>query len=179
MNKKEFLKKVEQYLVDLNDIERNRFVSYYKEIIEDYLENGLTEQESIEKIGSPKEIAAMILEKTKSAMLPVQDGKSLLERFFVLITFPVWGMMILSLCIMVSCVPISLFAIEIGLLIVGVVSIIGAPLVMVDFYISVGIVQLGVGIICFGISIILFPVLLLCYKKTKIYIIISLTFPIL
>lgn len=81
MNKKEFLKKVEQYLVDLNDIERNRFVSYYKEIIEDYLENGLTEQESIEKIGSPKEIAAMILEKTKSAMLPVQDRKSLLERF--------------------------------------------------------------------------------------------------
>lgn len=171
MNKKLFLKRVALYLVDLNDIERNKFISYYKEIIEDYLENGLTEQEAIEKIGSPKEIAEMILEETRSAMIPVQNRKGSLNRFFVLITFPIWGMILLSLCIMISCVPISLFIIEIVLFVVGVVSIIGAPLIMMDFHIPVGIVQFGVSIICFGVLIALFPVLALCYKKTKIWIV--------
>ena len=171
MNKKEFFREVNRYLADLNDSERSEFVSYYEEMIDDYLENGLNEHEAIEKMGSPKEIATKILEETRNAGLLVQDRKSVLEHFFVLITFPIWGTLILALCIMIICVPISLLSIEIGLLVVGIVSIIGTPLVMLNLYISVGIVQFGVGMICVGILIILLPVLLLCYRKTKLWII--------
>ena len=60
MNKKEFLRKMDYYLLAINDEERYRFVGYYEEMIEDYLENGLSEEEAIQKIGDPKQITKKI-----------------------------------------------------------------------------------------------------------------------
>ena len=62
MNKKEFLRKMDYYLLAINDEERYRFVGYYEEMIEDYLENGLSEEEAIQKIGDPKQITKKIFQ---------------------------------------------------------------------------------------------------------------------
>lgn len=56
MNKREFLKKMDYYLLKISDNERHKFINYYEEIIEDYVENGLSEEEAVKKIGNPQQI---------------------------------------------------------------------------------------------------------------------------
>ena len=61
MTKTTFIDTLRGLLQSLNEDECNKFISYYEEIIEDYKENGLTEEEVIKKIGTPQSIADNIL----------------------------------------------------------------------------------------------------------------------
>ena len=61
MRKSTFIENLNILLKSINEDERNKFISYYEEIFEDYIENGFTEEEVINKIGSPESIANSIL----------------------------------------------------------------------------------------------------------------------
>ena len=47
MTKHEFLKRLEKAIRKLPKEERNRFLSYYKEMIEDRVEDGLTDEQAV------------------------------------------------------------------------------------------------------------------------------------
>lgn len=57
MNKSDFLKELEQMLVELPPESRQSILSYYENIITTSLEQGLTEGEIITSIGSPQSLA--------------------------------------------------------------------------------------------------------------------------
>ena len=61
MRKDEFLSSLERLLRSLKREERNKFLSYYSEMIDDYMEDGCGEEEAVGRIGSPGEIAQEIL----------------------------------------------------------------------------------------------------------------------
>ncbi|QAS61967.1 HAAS signaling domain-containing protein [Clostridium septicum] len=54
MTKSTFIDTLRGLLESLNEDECNKFISYYEEIIEDYKESGLTEEEVIKKLGVHK-----------------------------------------------------------------------------------------------------------------------------
>lgn len=166
MSKREFFRKMELCLVDLPYEERIKFINYYDEIINDYLESGLSEFDAIERIGNPKEIAAKLLEEM--GIKQFVSSKSIKNRCLIIVTFPVWATIFLSVSTVLVSILLSLIAIEFGLIIVGIVSCFGSPIVMSNYHISVGIVQLGMGIISIGISITLFPLLSWSYLKVKV-----------
>ena len=58
MNKKEFLKQLEQLLLDIPESERREAVEYYENYFEDA--GPEMEQKIIEELGSPQEVAASI-----------------------------------------------------------------------------------------------------------------------
>lgn len=64
MNKDTFLKTLRKQLKSLKSSELQKNIGYYEEMIADLTENGLTEEEAIQKIGSPDAIAREILENT-------------------------------------------------------------------------------------------------------------------
>lgn len=64
MNKDTFLKALKKQLKSLKDSELQKNIGYYEEMIADLMENGLTEEEAIQKIGSPDAIAREVLENT-------------------------------------------------------------------------------------------------------------------
>lgn len=64
MNKDTFFKALKKKLRKLKSAEIQKNISYYDELILDMMENGLSEQEALEKIGSPDQIALEILENT-------------------------------------------------------------------------------------------------------------------
>ena len=66
MSKKEFLESLGRLLKSLGKSEREKSLSYYNEIIDDYMEDGYTEQQAVEQIGNPGLIAQEILEEQRT-----------------------------------------------------------------------------------------------------------------
>ena len=67
MKKDEFISSLERLLRSLKREERNRFLSYYSEMIADYMEDGCEEVEAVQRIGNPGEIAQEILSQRRPA----------------------------------------------------------------------------------------------------------------
>ena len=66
MNKDEFLKQLMQALHALDVTERARTVQYYREILEDRIEDGLTEEAAVAEMESIDDIVAGILSDAAS-----------------------------------------------------------------------------------------------------------------
>ena len=159
MSKIEFLEILTEYLQKIEKKERDKFITYYDEMIEDYKENGYGELDAVKKIGNPRDIAMNILEEHNVDIvnLPLAQTKYL-RMALLAIGFPLWGcvllsvaLLIISAIIVVWCVPITTGAGAFGFFITSIVGIIGSPFIMID-NLSVGIIQLGLGIASVGIG---------------------------
>ena len=162
MNKAEFLKSLDADLTKMNAAEKKKYVIYYDEMISDYIENGRTEEEAVNKIGAPAKIAKELLEEYDSVKinLPTTGSRSL-NIILTIIGFPLWGsvllsiaLLVLSIYIIIWCVPFTTAAGCVGLFTSAIIGIIGSPLVMARSF-SVGMMQLGLGIGSIGISVLL------------------------
>lgn len=172
MTKSTFIDTLRGLLESLNEDECNKFISYYEEIIEDYKESGLTEEEVIKKIGSPQSIAKNILSEEDSININIPSFNSkILNIILLILGFPLWGsllltvvLLILSAYIIIWCIPFTTGVSSIALLTAALFSIVGSPFMMADV-LTVGIVQLGLGIASVGISILLGFITIYLSKK--------------
>ena len=132
MTKSTFIDELRGLLESLNEDECNKFISYYEEIIEDYKESGLTEQEVIEKIGSPQSIANNILSEQDSININIPSFNSkILNMILLILGFPLWGsllltavLLILSAYIIIWCIPFTTGVSSIAFFVASLVSII-------------------------------------------------------
>lgn len=172
MTKTTFIDTLRGLLQSLNEDECNKFISYYEEIIEDYKENGLTEEEVIKKIGTPQSIADNILSEQDSINIKVPSFSSkILNVILLILGFPLWGslllalvLLILSAYIIIWCIPFTTGASSIAFFVAALISIIGSPFMMADV-LTVGIVQLGLGVSSVGLSILLGCITIYLSKK--------------
>lgn len=172
MTKSTFIDTLRGLLESLNEDECNKFISYYEEIIEDYKESGLTEEEVIKKIGSPQSIAKNILSEEDSININIPSFNSkILNIILLILGFPLWGsllltvvLLILSAYIIIWCIPFTTGVSSIAFLAAALFSIVGSPFMMADV-LTVGIVQLGLGIASVGIFILLGFITIYLSKK--------------
>ena len=61
MNKQEFITKLKAMLTDLPEKEINDRIDFYSEMIDDRIEDGLTEEEAVKDIGTVEEVAKQII----------------------------------------------------------------------------------------------------------------------
>ena len=61
MNKSEFLNSLEEKLKELPKDEIRKTIDYYDEMIDDRIEDGMTEEEAVKSIGNSGDIALSIL----------------------------------------------------------------------------------------------------------------------
>lgn len=178
MNKTDFLTALERQLKKLKKSDRKRFLEYYREIIDDSVEDGCTEEEAIRRIGTPEEVAREILiEQTDHSEESVSASKKAVTITLLVIGSPLWAtvlllvlvlalalaftaaalavtgiMLIGTVYLMLWCLPLMIGSCSIGALILSVVSLIGAvPVGTITP--ALGIVQFGVGIGMIGIFI--------------------------
>ena len=172
MTKTTFIDTLRELLHSLNEDECNKFISYYEEIIEDYKESGLTEEEVIKKIGTPQSIADNILSEQDSINIKVPSLSSkILNVILLILGFPLWGslllalvLLILSAYIIIWCIPFTTGVSSIAFFVSALISIIGSPFMMADV-LTVGIVQLGLGVSSVGLSILLGCITIYLSKK--------------
>jgi uncharacterized membrane protein len=162
MNKAEFLNELSFCLQNMDDSEKNKFIIYYDEMISDYIENGMSEEDAVNKIGVPKKIAKELLDDYGSVKLNIPStGSRGLNFIITVIGFPLWGSVLLSFILMVFsiyviiwCAPVATGAASIGFLATSIIGIVGSPFVMIK-NVPIGIMQLGTGIASIGISLLL------------------------
>lgn len=162
MNKAEFLKELAFHLQKMSDSEKKKFITYYDEMISDYVENGRTEVEAVKKIGTPLKIAEELLEDYDSVKLnlPFTSNK-LLNIGITIIGFPLWGSVLLTLVLLVFsayvliwCVPVAAGAGCVGFFSSAIIGMIGTPWVFTRS-IPLGVIQLGTSMASIGISMLL------------------------
>ncbi len=167
MSKEEFLGSLNRLLKSLGKSEREKSLSYYNEIIDDYMEDGYTEEEAVDQIGSPGQIAQEILEEQQTQMkTPMSRGMKGLIAVLLVLGFPLWGslvlagfclvlsavLLVLSAYIVIWCIPICTGAVSVAGLILSVVSMGGAAVIIFQNS-AAGVIQLGVGMSSAGIFI--------------------------
>ena len=162
MNKTEFLNELDICLKRMQKEEREKFITYYDEMIADYIEDGMTEEDAVQKIGSPDAVAKEILSEADTVILPIPNiNNKIVLAILLILGFPLWGslllaalLMLLSVYIVLWCIPFATGMSAFTFFAVSLVSIIGSPFVMVSGF-SVGVTQLGLGIASFGLSVLL------------------------
>lgn len=168
MLKREFLDKLRSKLSGLPKTEIEERLSFYGEMIDDRIEEGLTEENAVAAIGPVDEIAAQIVADTplvqlaKERIKPRQQLKAW-EIVLLVLGSPIW----LSLAISAIAVAVSLYAAwwsvvgslwavfgsVVGVSVGGVIS--GMGTVFADGSLA-GIALIGASLICAGISIFLY-----------------------
>lgn len=91
MNKKQFLRKLNRSLYQLQPSERKKYMEDYEEILSEMIENGGTEEEAVLKLGDVEQISLEILGNSKKRFGWVDwKGKGLLGVSFLLIFVLIW-----------------------------------------------------------------------------------------
>ena len=149
-----------------DDIEER--LTFYSEMIEDRIEEGLSEEEAIIAVGSVDEIVAQVKAETpfgKIAKERIKANRRLTAWEIVLLVLgsPVWlalgiatAAVILSLYVLLWSVIISLWAVFASLAACSIGGIVaGIVFTIVDNGVA-GIAMIGAQLVCAGLSIIVF-----------------------
>ena len=115
MNKCEFLTQLALELKGLPREDTERWLEYYKEMLEDRIEDGMSEEEAVASLGDPAEIVKEILSQTSFAKLiknKIKPKRKLLVWEIVLICLgsPIWVSLAVSVAATIFSVFVSLWA---------------------------------------------------------------------
>lgn len=168
MTKMKFLLSLHNRLLDLPQAEVEERLRFYSEMIEDRMEDGLSEEEAVAAIGTVDEIAAQIIADispatlTKEITAPKKKWRAW-EIVLLALGSPIWlSLLIAAFAVVLSCYAV-LWSVVISLWAVFV-SLIGCALACVVFgicfapsgYGLAGIAMIGAGLVCAGLAIFLF-----------------------
>ena len=164
MVKEKFLNTLFEYICVLPEDQIEETLSYYSEIIDDYKENGLSEEEAIQKIGDVKEIANKTLEAYVGKINPegklsrfisnifkLSNSKWRLLIFAILVFgFPIWVWIALPILILLLIIFVCIFAIPI-LLLHGSVMLFWIPFMNFGHLNALKLFwNIGMSLVCFG-----------------------------
>jgi len=176
MNKLEFLLKLDAKLSGLPEEDIDRSVDYYSEMIDDRMEDGLSEEEAVAAVGEPAEIAAHILSelplgKLVKAKLKPQRALRAWEIVLLVLGSPVWIpllaaalVVILSIYVVIWSIVVSLYAVDLSLAVSTVACVAAAVPYAEGGNTAAGVFMLGGALILAGLAIFLF---LVCNQTAK------------
>ena len=165
MTKSEFLSALARALAGLSWEDAEERLSFYSEMIEDRVEEGLSEAEAVAAAGAPAEIAAQILREFPRET--VQTGKKHRmkgwEIALLILGSPLWLSLVIAAFAVVLSLYVSLWAAVLSLW-AGFVSLIAAGFAVAvmggGFALNghgiAGAVMLGGGMVSLGLGIFLF-----------------------
>ena len=115
MTKADFLQLLERALSQLSEEERRANLEYYSELLDDMLEEGMTEAEATAKLGSPAAIAESILQemplsKLVSTRMKPKSGWTPLAIILAVVGSPVWVPLLLAGVAVVAALFVSIWA---------------------------------------------------------------------
>ncbi len=120
MNKKKFLEELQKGLngLPLKDIEER--LNFYNEMIEDRIEEGLSEEEAVSTLGNLEEMITQIVAETPISKIAKERIKSkrrlsALEIVLLVLGSPIWVSLLIALIAVILSVYVSLWSVVISL----------------------------------------------------------------
>ena len=161
MGKNEFLKQLNKALHMLDATERARTVQYYREILEDRIEDGLSEEAAVAEMEPIEDIASGILSDAAARGLQKQR-RSVWEIILLILGSPIWLSLLLALGVTVIAMYVvawSLIAALFSVILALAIGILAGVLALFLYWSAfpmTGIFLLGAGCICAALAIFLF-----------------------
>ena len=166
MNKKEFLKELENRLALLPSDDVEASLEYYSEMIDERIEEGMDEERAVASLPTPEKAAAdviseMSIPKLLKARIKSKCTLNTWEIVLIILGSPIWISLILAAVSVVFSVYISLWSVVASFWMVGI-SIFatalaslasGLALLIIAGKAGAGILFLGVAIFLTGIGI--------------------------
>ena len=168
MNKQDFLARLREGLSGLPQEDITERVSFYDEMIDDRMEEGLTEEEAAAEVGPVEEIVSQIVAETP---LPVLVRERVMPRrrlqaweiILLVLGFPVWlplltavFAIVFSICIVLWAVILSLWAVEVSFAVGSLGGTAVGILLACKGELSQSVLTIGAGMVLGGLSIFLF-----------------------
>ena len=168
MNKVDFLLALTEKLSSLPTEEIEEGWSYYSEMIDDRMEEGLSEEEAVAGLGTVDEIAAQILADIPLSQLVKQTLKAkrrpgVWEIVLLVLGSPIWLSLLIaafavvfSLYVSLWVAVISLWAVFVSLIACAFAGIAVGIAFSATGSVPAGFAMIGAGILCAGLGIFLF-----------------------
>ena len=165
MNKQEYLESIRSRISAMPADDVNRFMDYYSEMIDDRVEDGLSEEEAVADMGSPDAAVEQILEDmpltklVKEKIKPKHELKAW-EVVLIVLGSPVWipllitaAVLLLTLWIVAFALLISFYAVVLSFVAAGI----GGLICTIPLFIAnspyMAVLMLGAALIGIGIAI--------------------------
>ncbi len=168
MGKNEFLDRLREGLSGLPSGDIEERLTFYGEMIDDRVEDGLTEAEAVEEIGPVEKVVAQIIEETPISRLVMEKVRPkrrfrAWEIVLLVLGSPIWLSLaiaafavVLSVYIVIWAVILSLWAVDLSLA-AGALGCAAVGIVMLCRGEGLrGIVAIGAGLVLAGLSVFLF-----------------------
>ena len=158
MTKREFLVTLRKCLSGLPKEEIEQQLNYYSEMIDDGMEEGLSEQEAVSKIGDLEEIIDQLPQPEKKKHR-LKTG----EIILLAVGSPVWLSLLIAAAAVVFSVYVSWWSVVVSLWAVfasltagAVAGIVAGVGFMVSGFVPSGLWMISAAFVCAGLSIFLF-----------------------
>ena len=168
MNKQQFIDELRKGLSGLPPKDIDERLSFYSEMIDDRIEEGVPEEEAVAGIGDVNEVVSQIIAETpltkivKEKVRPKRQLRAW-EIILIILGAPLWIPLlfaaisvILSVYIVLWSLIVSIWAIEVSLIASSFGALISSAVYVFQGYIASAVASVGVGLFCAGASIFLF-----------------------
>ena len=173
MKKQEFLDKLKASLWAMPEADTQRSLDYYSEMIDDRMEEGLTEEEAVAAIGDLDEIVGQILTETPRPpatveKTPKRDHTKVWLIVLLVLGSPIWIPLVAAVLSVAISAYVTLWSVVLVLWCLTVAACV-SPLaclisILFSFQESSVLVNLGAALLFAGLSILLFMVSMLATK---------------
>ena len=172
MSKDAFIGELRHRMAGLPKEAVDRTVEYYSELIADSMEDGLSEEEAVSRLGSLDEIVANVVKDTPLSQIVetrIQEKKAkrggirAWEVILLVLGAPLWLPLLLAVLAVVLALYVTLWAVVIALwavvaavILTGVVAVVVGIVELCQLHLPQGLVLLGGGLVCMGLCALLF-----------------------
>ena len=172
MSKDAFIGELRHRMAGLPKEAVDRTVEYYSELIADSMEDGLSEEEAVSRLGSLDEIVANVVKDTPLPQIietrirekkAKRGGIRAWEVILLVLGAPLWLPLLLAVLAVVLALYVALWAVVIALwavvaavILTGVVAVVAGIVELCQLHLPQGLVLLGGGLVCMGLCALLF-----------------------
>ena len=161
MNKKEFINALGKGLAGLFCEEQDKWLDFYGEMIDDRMEEGLTEEDAVAQIGTAEVVAEQILTQSKPNKSRKKRELKTWQLILLIVGSPLWfsllvaaASVVFSLLVVLWVVVISFYAVAVSLMACGLAGVVVAPVMLVlHGNMGAALTCLGAGLFCGGLGI--------------------------
>lgn len=165
MNKATFLSALRVRLAPLPQEELARTLDYYSEMIDDRIEDGMSEEEAVASLEDIDTIVRRIIDETPISTLvktrvKAKGGWSATAIVLTILGFPVWfplliafAAVLLSIYIVVWAVVLAIAAAVLGLILGGAAVLVASPIILITkplsmlFFCGCALASIGCGVL--------------------------------
>lgn len=164
MDKREFLEDLGKGLAGLTHEEQDKWLDFYAEMIDDRMEDGLSETEAVEAIGPVGNVTGQIFAQSQTVKKekPKRELKTW-QTVLLIVGSPLWfslliaaASIVFSVLVTAWAIVISFYAVSVSLIAVGVAGVLLPLIFMPMGHIGASIFCFGAGLFCAGLGILWF-----------------------